>query len=158
MESSKYLAVLQAELAAITRVVSGDVARAAELLTEVLEPAIQLTMLDVLSAAAAEITSLLGGAVVEVRLAGGEATFVVTEHTLPDPPAEVEAADAEMTRVALRLPETLKARVEEAAARDGVSANTWLTQAIRRALEDRRDAGLLARRMPGQRITGFTRS
>lgn len=158
MESSKYLAVLRAELAAITRVVSGDMARAAELLAEVLEPAIQLTLLDVLSTAAAEITSLLGGAAVEVRLAGSEVTFVLTEHAPPDPPAEVEAADAGMARVALRLPETLKARVEEAAAGDGVSANTWLTQAIRRALEDRRETALLARRLPGQRIKGFARS
>jgi hypothetical protein len=158
MESSKFLTIVREQLAALTQVVGGDVARAAELLAEVLEPAIQLTMLDVLSTAAAEITSLLGDAVVEVRLAGGEPAFVLTELAPPDPPAEVEPAGAGMARVALRLPEALKARMEEAAASDGVSANTWLTHTIRRALEGHREMGRLAGRLPGQRIKGFTRS
>ena len=33
-----------------------------------------------------------------------------------------------------RLPETLKARAEEAAAAEGVSVNTWLVRAVSRAL------------------------
>ena len=62
----------------ITRFAGDDVARAAEMLTEAMEPSVRLTLLEVLSAAAAEITTRLDDAVIEVRLSGSDADFVVT--------------------------------------------------------------------------------
>lgn len=167
MELSEYATSLRAELAAITRVAGEDVSRAAELLTGALEPSIRLTLLDVLSAAAAEITERLEDTVVEVRLAGGEPSFVVQTSgpevpAPPEPPAPPAApadqADDGTARVTLRLQESLKARVEAAAASEGVSVNTWLTRAVRLALEA--PAGGTPqppRRGPGRRITGFAR-
>src|SRR6266700_7242803 len=140
MELSEYVAMLRGELAAITRVAGEDAARAAELMTHALEPSVRLTLLEVLSAAAADITSRLDGAVVEVRLAGGEPSFVVQQapDVPPEPPAPAgdgEADDTGLARVTLRLPESVKARVETAAAEAGVSVNTWLAKAARRALD-----------------------
>lgn len=167
MELSEYAASLRAELAAITRVAGEDVSRAAELLTGALEPSIRLTLLDVLSAAAAEITDRLEDTVVEVRLAGGDPSFVVQTSgpeapAAPEPPpppaAPGEAADDGTARVTLRLQESLKARVEAAAASEGVSVNTWLAHAVRQALEA--PAGgrpQPPRRGPGRRISGFAR-
>jgi hypothetical protein len=40
----------------------------------------------------------------------------------------VEGEGAATTRTTLRLPDHLKAQVEVAAARDGVSVNTWLVR------------------------------
>jgi hypothetical protein len=165
MELSGFAEALRAELTAITRLAGDDVARAAELLAEALEPSIQLTLLDVLSAAAAEITDRLRGTVVEVRLARGEPTFVVHDPGLqmplaPEPlgPEPAGTADAGVARMTLRLPENLKARVEAAASREGVSVNTWLSHAIRRALEaPTADPVVVTRPGPGQRITGFAR-
>ncbi|HEY7432361.1 MAG TPA: toxin-antitoxin system HicB family antitoxin [Streptosporangiaceae bacterium] len=164
MELSEYAASLRAELTAITRVAGEDVSRAAELLTGALEPSIRLTLLDVLSAAAAEITDRLEDTVVEVRLAGGDPSFVVLSSgpevpAPPEPPATPgEPADDGTARVTLRLQESLKARVETAAASEGASVNTWLTRAVRQALDaPTGSAPQPPRRGPGRRISGFAR-
>lgn len=164
MELSDYVGKLRGELASLTRFAGEDVARAAELLTEALDSSVRLILLDVLSAAAADITARLDDTVVEVRLADGEPAFVVT--TAPpegeyDEPGAAAAAEGDpgTARLTLRLPESLKARIEAAAARDGVSVNTWLVRAAGRSLETPargRPAG--GRWGPGQRITGFARS
>jgi HicB family len=164
MELSDFVGKLRGELASITRFAGEDVARAAELLTEALDSSVRLILLDVLSAAADDITARLGDAVVEVRLADGEPTFVVT--TAPpegeyDEPAGAPAAEGEAgtARLTLRLPDSLKAQVETAAARDGVSVNTWLIRAARRSLDaPARGRQAPGRWGPGQRITGFARS
>ena len=66
----------------------------------------------------------------------------------PEPVDEAFSA-----RITLRLPESLKVRIEAAAARDGASVNTWLVQALQRAVEPRRSSG------PGRnRLTGYGRS
>jgi hypothetical protein len=164
MNLSDFSERLRAELASITRFAGEDVQRVAELLAEALDSPVRLVLLDVLSAAAADITARLSDTVVELRLADGEPTFVVTtappEADYPGPPAA--GADAEepgTARLTLRLPDSLKARVEAAAAGDGVSVNTWLVRAASRSLETaprgRRAAGGWG---PGQRITGFARS
>jgi len=164
MEMSDYVAKLRGELASISRFGGEDVTRAAELLTEALESSVRLILLEVLSAAAADITARLGDTVVEVRLTDGKPTFVVMsappeagyDEPATAPEAEAEAGQARLT---LRLPDSLKARVEAAAARDGVSVNTWLVRAASRSLEPAargRQAG--GRWGPGQRITGFARS
>jgi hypothetical protein len=159
MELSEYVAMLRGELTSITRVAGEDVAQAADLIGQALEPSVRLTLLDVLTAAAAEITSRLDDTVVEVRLAGGEASFVV-QGTGPSQADEQtpggEADDVGVTRVTLRLPESLKASVESAAAADGVSVNTWLVRAARRGLGQ--TSGKASRRVLGQRITGTARS
>jgi hypothetical protein len=165
MQLSEYVESLRGELAAVTRVAGDDVARAGELLADALDSAVRLTLLDVLSGAAAEITSRITDAAIEVRLAGGEPTFVVVsaphepEPEAPAPPAAAGDEDSGTARVTLRLPEALKARMETAASREGESVNTWLVRAVSRAVDS--SAGSTpppSQRGPGQRITGFARS
>src|SRR6266581_713858 len=166
MELSEYTGMLRGELAAITRFASEDVARAGQMLAEALDSSVRLTLLDVLSAAAAEITAHLDDTLVEVRLAGGEPSFVVTpaqpaEPAGPDdnaPPAE-SADETGTARVTLRLSDTLKVRVEAAANDEGLSVNAWLVRAAARALDGPGQAGpQRPRRGVGQRITGYARS
>ena len=118
-----------------------------------------------LSAAAAEITTRLDDAVIDVRLNAGEPEFVIT--TVPqhaDEPAgagpDGAADDAGTARVTLRLSEALKARVEAQAAADGLSVNSWLAHAAIRALEGAAvpARGQRSRSGIGQRITGYARS
>jgi hypothetical protein len=161
MDMSEHVATLRRELATITRFAGEDVARAAEMLTEAMESSVRLTLLEVLSGAAAEITTRLDDAVIEVRLSGGDADFVVT-MTDAEPAGEqaaersAETSD-DMTRVTLRLSEPLKARVESSAAAAGVSVNAWLIRAISQALDA--PAGRPGRSRPGvgQRFTGYAR-
>jgi hypothetical protein len=162
MELSDSVEKLRRELASITRFAGEDVARAAELLTEALDSSVRLILLDVLSFAAAEITARLGDTVVEIRLADGEPAFVVT--TAPpereyDGPAAAAEGEPGTARLTLRLSESLKARVEAAAAREGTSVNTWLVHAASRSLETpARGRQATGRWAPGQRITGYARS
>jgi HicB family len=163
MDMSEYVATLRRELATITRFAGDDVARAAEMLTEAMESSVRLTLLEVLSGAAAEITTRLDEVVIEVRLSGADADFVVTvtpDEPAAEPPAEHGPGDAsdDMTRVTLRLSEPLKARVEASAAAAGLSVNAWLIRAISGALDA--PAGRSSRQRPGvgQRYTGYARS
>lgn len=58
------------------------------------------------------------------------------------PTAEEEGAPA---RINFRLPEHLKARIEEAAGREGISVNAWLVRAVTATLNG---AGRSERRAP----------
>ena len=65
-----------------------------------------------------------------------------------------------MTRIDLRLPDTLKARVEEAAGRERLSVNAWLVRAAAAALtSDERGTAQPVARAPrgGQSLTGWVR-
>lgn len=168
MKLSPYVEGLRRELGSLTRFASDDVIRVAERLAEALDSSVRLTLLDVLAAAAAEITTRLDDAVIDVRFSGGEPEFVVTavpalhdEPAAGPSPAESASEDAGTARVTLRLSESLKARVEREAAAAGISVNSWLAHAAIRALED---AGPVTgqRQRPstvriGQRITGYAR-
>lgn len=125
----------------------GDEARAlVERLSGSLESAIRMTLLDALSAAADEITGDLAPGSVELRLRGRDPHFVVTappaeptERAAEDDPAMAEggpsfAEDGPSSRINVRLPEQLKAAVEEAAAKEGRSVNAWLVRAASSAV------------------------
>jgi len=164
MELSDFVGKLRGELVSLTRFAGEDVTRAAELLSEALDSAVRLTLLEVLSAAAADVTARLDDTVVEVRLADGEPAFVVTtapadaeyEQQIPAAATDAEPGTARLT---LRLPDALKARIEAEASRDGMSVNTWLVRVAGRALDNPGRPGKAAgRRGPGQRITGYARS
>src|SRR6266581_3071542 len=162
MELLPYLDTLQRELHAAAAPGGSDVTHTAELLSGALDSAARLCLLEALSDAAAEITSKLGTASVEVRLRGRDADFTVTEvaepqdtpnwppapptpsgpfgpqgmfgppepfgppgpvgpqgpfgppNPPPGPPPPPDSGD--LARITLRLPEPLKAQVEQAAA------------------------------------------
>ena len=165
MELSDFAAKLRGELTSITRFAGEDVTRAAELLTEALDSSVRLILLDVLSAAAADITARLHDTVVEVRLADGEPTFVVmtappeAEYEEQARPAAAGGDQEPGARLTLRLPDSLKTRIEAAAAQNGVSVNTWLVRAASRAVEEPgRGSQAAGRWGKGQRITGYARS
>lgn len=69
-----------------------------------------------------------------------------------------DLGDGTTSRVTLRLPEQLKARIEEAAARDGLSVNAWLVRALAASLEPGDERRTRRRSPPGsQRYTGWVR-
>ena len=133
---------------AIAAEAGGDEARAlAERLVAPLEAAIRLTLQDALASAAEEITTELAPGSVELRLRGRDPEFVVTPPPAdpsaddlaedPDdrPPALPEGDEGAMSRINLRMPDHLKARIEQAAASEGLSVNAWLVRAAAAALE-----------------------
>jgi hypothetical protein len=172
MDLASYVDNLQRQLA-VAAEAGGDEARAvAERLAAPLDAAIRLTLQDALTVAAEEITLELAPRAVDVRLRGRELEFVVTpapaEASAAEigddddgvaPPPPVDGDEGSMTRINLRLPDHLKARVEQAAGREGLSVNAWLVRAAAAALEradpDRRRGPRPARGT--QRYTGWAR-
>src|SRR5215469_6241111 len=146
MELSSYVEGLRRELASLTRFAPDEVAKLAEQLADALDSSVRLTLLEVLSAAAAEITERLDATIIDVRLSGGEPEFVITAvqpapdvqvaGASPGPGREAAADDAGTARVTLRLSEGLKARIEAQAAASGLSVNAWLAHAAIQALEN----------------------
>jgi hypothetical protein len=128
-------------------------ARAAELLAVALESALGRRLLEALGEAALELSSQLDDGRVEVRYAGSDPELVLVRDEVE---AAVEPADEAFTaRITLRLPESLKARLEGAAAREGVSVNTWLVQALSRLQGESRPSSSGGSR---RRLTGYGRS
>ena len=156
----------------------GDDARAlAERLTAPLESSVRLALLSALSAAAEEITGQLAPGSVDLRLRGDDLGFVVTPPPAPvddaaaddrsahdrtdrGPTPPPDADDAATARITLRLPDSLKARIDEAAARAGSSVNTWLVRALSEAVDNPARAGEDRRRgrwSGGQHFSGWVR-
>jgi hypothetical protein len=166
MDLAQYAENLRRELAVAADAGGEDARALAERLTAPLDSAIRLMLLDALSAAADEITRELAPGSVELRLRAGEPDFVVTpapadETVEPAPdagaPVPPEADEGATARINLRLPEQLKAGVEQAASRERLSVNSWLVRVIAAALahDDRRPQQRGGR--IGQGYTGWVR-
>src|SRR3954452_19191151 len=90
-------------------------------LSEALSSNLRLKLFDLLSQAAVELSSKLPSGHVEVRLAGQAPELESVNPGGSDPAGAV--GEELSARISLRLPESLKAAVEKAAANEGVSTN-----------------------------------
>lgn len=174
MELNGYVDELQRHLAIAAEAGGEEALALAQRLTAPLDASVRLVLLEALSAAAAEITAELAPGSVDMRLRGRDPEFVVTvpatttyepasDRSAPETglsaPAPV-ADDAATSRTTLRIPDQLKAQVEQAAARDGVSVNTWLVRAIAAAVEpspSRRPTETRPADGDANRVTGWVR-
>jgi hypothetical protein len=175
MDLTTYVSNLGREFATLAEA-GGEESRAlVERLTGSLESAIRMTLLEALSAAADEIGRDLAPGSVELRLRGRDPSFVVTLP--PAEPLEVAAeqgqapgaSDSELliaedgpaARINVRLPEQLKAAIEEAAAKEGRSVNAWLVRAaattLQRSDRDLRTEPFDSARPMKQAFTGWVR-
>ena len=147
MQIDGYVQALREDLARVAAVGDESTARAADLLAVALESAIGRRLLEALGEAALELNGQLEDGRIEVRFAGGDPELVYVRDE--EAPAAEPADEAFTARITLRLPESLKARLDSAAARDGVSVNTWLVQVLARAAEPRPSSGGSRRRLTG---------
>lgn len=171
MDLRPYIEQLRNEFAVAAEGADPEGRALAERLVSQLESATRLALLEALSDAADEITLELAPGSVHVRLRGREPDFVVTLPTPPPedmtmeaaPPAPVTAPDGDdggTSRINLRLPDHLKASVEQAAGQAGLSVNAWLVRAAAAAVEagdPQRRPARRAEPSSGQRVTGWAR-
>ncbi len=176
MDLTPYVDTLRQELAVAADAAGPEARDLAERLSAPLESATRLTLLHALSAAMDEVTRELAPGSVDVRLRGLDPEFVVTNPPAAEPavmrapeppqpplppaaPVAPEADDGSMARINFRLPAHLKARVEEAAARDSLSVNAWLvraaSQAINPAPRQEQPSSSSRSRGAGQGFTGW---
>lgn len=159
MQLDRYTDRLRSQLAAVAEAGTPEAQALAERISTALDAAIRLTLLEALAEAAGDISRELAPGSVDVRLRGQDPELVVTRAPEPMAPAAVPRADAvddepSTFRTTLRLPERLKSRVEEAAAADGVSVNSWLVRTVSAALDGDRPR---APQQSGNRFTGWVR-
>jgi predicted HicB family RNase H-like nuclease len=145
VELRPFVEGLQADLEEIAAVGDDSVADAARRLTAAVGASAGLRLLDALGEAA----------LVEVRVSGQDPALVYVEDKAEEAPPATTGDVELVARISLRLPEALKAAVEAAAAREGVSVNTWLVRSLTRLVSSGGGGG---RRGPGNRLTGFGRS
>ncbi|WP_282948162.1 histidine kinase [Cellulomonas endometrii] len=174
MDLTRYVDDLQHRLALAADAGGEDARQLAQRLTAPLDAAVRLVLLEALSTAAGEISAELAPGSVDVRLRGGDPEFVVDAPSAPAAPAPTAAEplvtappsppsdvdEGATTRTTLRLPDHLKAQVEVAAARDGLSVNSWLVRAVAAALEQptgRPAPQARPDQRGGNRLTGWVR-
>jgi HicB family len=154
MQLANHIRAIQADLAAAAALGDESSAEAGRRISEALEPALHLRLLDILTEAALGLSEALPEGHIEVRLAGREPDLVYVEDVLAAEP-QAAVGDDLSARITLRVPEGLKARVEEAAIREGISTNAWIVRALSRALDPR---GARATVRVGNRLQGFAES
>ncbi|WP_411721948.1 histidine kinase [Mycetocola sp.] len=162
MELGPYVSDLQRQLVDAAENGSDESRAVAERLAAGLDAATRLVLLEALSAAAGEITRDLAPGAVDLRLRGREVEFVVTQSTIETdtddrPAAALDLDDASTSRTTLRLPDALKARVDEAAAADGLSVNTWLVRAVAAALQPKQRRSAQRTLRTGDNFAGWAR-
>lgn len=146
MDLTPYISRLREDLTAAASAGDEQTRHTAAVLGAALEPAARLTLMNALSDLAAEVTATLDDRVVEVRLDGRDVRIAVSSTTGPEPEPDATApppgpgaspfADVggDISRMTLRLLDQLKGQAERAAAEQGVSLNTWVSQAVQGAL------------------------
>ncbi|MEU3274858.1 toxin-antitoxin system HicB family antitoxin [Saccharomonospora sp. NPDC006951] len=172
MDLTPYVENLRHELAVAADVGGEDARTLAERLTAPLESAARLMLLEALTAAAEEITRDLAPGSVDVRLRGLKPSFVVSkpqagksadhpaesQSAQETPPAPIEIDEGGDTlRINLRVPERLKARIEEVASKEGLSVNAWLVRVVAAATNPESKKKQSAFPSTGQRYTGWVR-
>lgn len=160
MDLTPYINRLREDLTAAASAGDEQTRHTAAVLGAALEPAARLTIMTALSDLAAEVTATLDDRVVEVRLDGRDVRVAVSTPSEPGPqtgtappPRNSPGASSfaemggDISRMTLRLLDQLKGQAERAAAEQGVSLNTWVSQAVQGALrgegwnDSRREGG-----------------
>ena len=136
MQLDSHIQAIQQELAATAALGDEAAADAARRMGEAIAATLHLHLLDLLGEAALEISGQIEPGRVEVRLAGRDPELVVIADEAPDT-SQLGFGEEASGRITLRLPESLKAGIEAAADREGISTNAWLVRTIARTLEQR---------------------
>lgn len=141
MDITPYVETLRRDLLAAAESAGDEAREAAERLSYAIDPSARLALMEAISQAAAEITAAMPAGGVDVRLDGRDLDFLVSgpepeEQSLPPAPDVAETGES-TARITLRLPESVKAGAEDAAAAAGQSLNTWLVSVVRNATAER---------------------
>jgi hypothetical protein len=137
MKMSVVVDGLRSDVMSVGELGDDMVADVADRIAEVLGRSIPSRIFDLLSDVAAEVSAELPEGRVEIRVAGDDVDLAYVEDAPAGAASPVGDAgedrdrDRDMSaRITLRLSETLKARVEEGAAREGISVNAFIVRTL----------------------------
>jgi hypothetical protein len=156
MKMSLVVDGLRSDVISVGELGDDTVAEVAGRIAEVLGRSIPSRILDLLSEVAAEVSAELPDGRLEIRVAGDDVDLAYVD----DAPARADSPagdgdgerDRDMSaRITLRLSESLKARVEGGAAREGISVNAFIV----RTLEHGAAGGHQRKSYVGNRLRGY---
>ena len=150
MQLSTAVEALQEDLTRLAGLGDDAVSDAAARLVTALSGPVTVRLLDLLGEAAAEGGHQLPSGRIELRMSGRDAELVYVDDA--GAAADTDIDDDQSARISLRLPEQLKARIEHAATRDGVSTNTWIVRTLSRSASTERST------QSRKRLTGYGRA
>lgn len=150
MELNTYTDRLSADIAAAAELGDEKTRDTASALASAMSPAVRLLLLSALTEFAGEVSDVLEDKRISVRLDGERVVLDVSDTSSTTTEADADdnrdaARDAknafddlsgDVSRVTLRLVEQIKERAEEAASQNGVSLNSWVSQAVQGALRE----------------------
>jgi hypothetical protein len=149
MDLSPYVQTVRDGVTSAASLADDHTREVAERLGGSIESSTRLALIAALSDASSTISAELAPSSVEVRMVGQDPELVVSvpkgqdEPTVLQPPTGPEPSDEDVlvdlddepvARISLRLPQSVKTKVDEVAAADGISTNAWLTRAVMDAL------------------------
>ena len=149
MELSPYIESVRAGVVNASSLADAQTQHVAQRLGTAIESSTRLALIQALSDAAGTISAELAPSSVELRMVGQDPEFVVSLQTteseptllMPEPESAseetAEAEDEPVARITLRLPQSVKGRVDEVASSEGISTNAWLIRAVMDALSER---------------------
>jgi hypothetical protein len=141
MDITPYVESLRSSLTSAAESAGDETRQAAERLGFALDASARLSIMEAVSQAAAEITAEMPNGGVDVRLNGRDLDFLVhvaapSAPTPPPPPSPEDVEDGNLSRITLRIPESVKVKAEVCAADAGQSLNTWLVSIVRAATRE----------------------
>jgi hypothetical protein len=127
------------------RVAGAEIAEAGAQLMAALRPAINQTMMEVVTMAVAEISSQLETQAIDIKLVDGDPELVVREDLSavppPPPPPPPGSDDDSEARITVRLPGYLKDLISIEAENAGDSINSYVVELLSNKARRRRASG-----------------
>ncbi|HEY1650774.1 MAG TPA: toxin-antitoxin system HicB family antitoxin [Acidimicrobiales bacterium] len=151
MKMSLVVDGLRADVISVGELGDDAVADAAERIAEVLGRSIPGRILELLSDVAAEVSAELPDGRLEIRVAGDDVDLAYVEDARDRASSESDGDRELSARITLRLSESLKARVEESAAREGISVNAFIVRTLDRGAS----SGQKRNSHAGNRLRGY---
>ncbi|PTR26608.1 hypothetical protein C8K36_105180 [Rhodococcus sp. OK519] len=149
MDLTEYTARLRDDLTAAAALGDEQTQRIAQALAAAMERSAQLMLVSALSDLAREASEEMGDRTLHVRFDGTDVKVESARRRpdrdsanaeRPSDPSDafrtLEDMTGDISRVTLRLVDQIKSRAEEAAVQDGMSLNSWVSQAVQGALRD----------------------
>lgn len=133
MKMSLVVDGLRSDVISVGELGDDTVAEVADRIADLLGRSLPARVLDLLSEVAAEVSAELPEGRLEIRVAGDDVSLAYVED--PSAPGAGSEVDGERdrdlsARITLRLSESLKARVEDGAAREGISVNAFIVRTL----------------------------
>ncbi|MFN5059168.1 MAG: toxin-antitoxin system HicB family antitoxin [Chloroflexota bacterium] len=155
MNISNYLTTIKADLLRIIRLGGPELTQKGEEIGEAMAPALQHRLIEQVTVLVAEYNRQQGRDALALQLTPDEMELVdrgVTQAT-PEPIGELDA------RFALRLPADLKERIDQHAAQEGISANSWMVRVLSQEIQQQQSSRTSGIRVEvGNKLRGRGRS